>query len=237
MPNLEEQIKLLVEAQGLDTHILRLERELDSIPERLKEMDENFKSKSASLKALEEGAKALQLKRKEKEGELNTKEAAIKKYQVQLYQVKTNKEYTALQEEINRVKADSSIIEEDIIRMLDQIDAENQKIAREKDVLKAEEAKLSEEKKSLDADAGRIKEELSGLKAQRTELVAKIDKSILSRYERILKSKDGLAIVPIIGESCQGCFRILPPQVINEVRLKTELIICENCTRILYVEE
>jgi predicted nucleic acid-binding Zn-ribbon protein len=44
-------------------------------------------------------------------------------------------------------------------------------------------------------------------------------------------------VVPIAGDSCQGCFRILPPQVINEVRMKTELVVCENCTRILYVEE
>jgi predicted nucleic acid-binding Zn-ribbon protein len=237
MQNLEEQIKLLVEAQGLDSHILRLERELDSIPQQLKEMDEAFKAKSASLKSIEDGLKALLLKRKEKEGELESKEGMIKKYQAQLYQVKTNKEYTALQEEINRVKADNSIIEEDIIKIFDQIDEENRKIAGEKELLKGEEGKLAEEKKRLDADAGVIREELSKLQAQRKDLVAKIDKNILSKYERILRSKDGLAVVPIAGDSCQGCFRILPPQVINEVRMKTELVVCENCTRILYVEE
>jgi predicted nucleic acid-binding Zn-ribbon protein len=237
MPNLEEQIKLLVEAQGLDSHILRLERELESIPERLKEMDEELRAKSAELKKIEEAVKALLLKRKEKEGELETKEAAIKKYQAQLYQIKTNKEYTALQEEINRIKADNSVIEEDVIRILDQIDSENLKVAKEKEALKAEESEMAAEKKRLDEEAGRIKEELAKLKAQRAEHVAKIDKTILSKYEKILKSKDGLAVVPVSGDSCQGCFRIMPPQVINEIRMKTDLIFCENCTRILYIEE
>ena len=81
MENLEEQIKLLVELQGLDTHILRMENDLEAIPEAIKRMDEDFKAEADTLKALENGVKALQLKRKEKEGDLEGKEGNIKKYQ------------------------------------------------------------------------------------------------------------------------------------------------------------
>jgi len=237
MENLEEQIKLLVELQGLDTHIFRLEDELEAIPQTIKNAEDAFKEKSASLKKLEEGLKALQLKRKEKEGDLDAKEGTIRKYQTQLYQIKTNKEYTALQEEIGRVKADNSIIEEEVIKILDQIDAENKKIQKEKEFLKEEEVRLSEEKKKLGEKSVRIKSELEGLKKQRTELAQKVDKNVLSKYERLVKNRDGLAIVPVSGEACQGCFRVMPPQVINEIRMKKELIFCENCTRILYIEE
>ena len=237
MENLEEQIKLLIELQQLDTHILKLEDELESIPLTIKATEEDFKGESSALKALEDGVKTLQLKRKEKEGDLEAKEGSIKKYQTQLYQVKTNKEYTALQEEIGRVKADNSLIEEDIIRILDQIDAENKKIVKEKEVLKQKETDLNTEKKKLTDEAEVIKKELEGLKTQRAELTAKVDKTILSKYERVLKNKDGLAVVPVINESCQGCFRVMPPQVINEIKMKHDLIVCENCTRILYVEE
>ena len=121
MENLKEQIKLLVELQGLDTNIFRLEDELESIPETIKNKEEEFKEKSGNLKKLEDGLKALQLKRKEKEGDLEAKEVNIKKYQQQLNQVKTNKEYTALQEEIGRIKADNSLIEEAILNLFDQL--------------------------------------------------------------------------------------------------------------------
>lgn len=237
MPNLEEQIKLLVELQGLDTHIFKLEDELESIPRMIKAKEEEFKEKTADLKKVEDGIKTLLLKRKEKEGELEAKEGVIKKYQTQLYQVKTNKEYTTLQEEIGRAKADNSLIEEDIIRILDQIDIENKKGAKEKELLKQGEAVLNEEKKKLNEDASRIKGELEKLKLQRSELAAKVDKKILAKYERIVKSKDGLAVVSVANEACQGCFRILPSQVINEIRMKTDLVVCENCARILYIEE
>ncbi len=237
MPNLEEQIKLLVELQGLDTHIFRIEDELESIPERIKMMEEEFKETTANLKKLEDGVKALQLKRKEREGDLESKEGTIKKYQTQMYQVKTNKEYSALQDEIGRVKADNSLIEEEVIKLLDQIDGENKEIGKEKEFLKQEESKLNEEKKRLNEEAARIKTELGNLKTQRAELALKVDKDILKKYERIIKNRDGLAVVPVANESCQGCFRIMPPQVINEIKMKSDLIVCENCTRILYIEE
>ena len=235
--NFEEQLKLLIEMQGLDSRILKIEDELENIPENIRKIDGALKEKSESLKKHEDAIKALQLKRKEKEGELQTKEDLIKKYTSQMHQVKTNKEYTALQEEIGRVKADNSLIEEDILKIFDQIDAENSGLAKEKEGLKKEEAAAAEEKKRLDAEASRMKADADKLKAERAELAVKVEKTILVRYNRILANKSGLAVVPISGESCQGCFGRMPSQVLNEVRMKDAIICCENCTRMLYIEE
>ncbi len=237
MENLKEQIKLLVELQGLDTHIFKLEDELESIPETIKRRTEEFSEKSANLKKLEDDLKAVLMKKKEKEGDLEAKEGMIKKYQQQLNQVKTNKEYTALQEEIGRIKADDSIIEEAILNIFDEIDAKNKNIAKEKEFLKSEEAKFNEEKKRFASNTERIKSELEILKKQREELSAKVDKTILKKYERIIKSKDGLAVVTIANDACQGCFRVMPPQVVNEIKMNNELVFCDNCARILYLEE
>jgi predicted nucleic acid-binding Zn-ribbon protein len=237
MINAEEEIKLLVELQRLDSQILKIEDELNAIPERLSKLEHDFNDKSADLKKHEDNVKALQLKRKEKEGELQTKEDVIKKYTSQMYQVKTNKEYTALQEEIGRVKADNSLIEEAILKIFDQVDVENKEVAEQKEFLKKEDAAMREEKKKLDADALRIKADADKLKVQRAELAPKIDRQTLAKYERILANKDGLAVVPIVGESCQGCFAHMPAQVINEVKMNTSIVCCENCTRMLYIEE
>ena len=235
MTQIEEQVKLLVELQELDTHIQRMEGDLESIPVMIKDMQEGFESKKTNLKKLEDESRSLVLKRKEKEGEMEAKEGIVKKYQSQLYQIKTNKEYSALQDEIGRTKADGSIIEEDIIKIFDAIDAKNKDISKEKDAVKAEEARLGEDKKRLEAQAVSVKAELEKVLAKRSELAARVDPKNLSKYERLLKNKDGLAIVPIANEACQGCFRILPPQVINEIRMKEDLILCDSCARILYI--
>ncbi len=237
MANLEEQLKLLVELQELDTQILRIERDLESIPLELKKINDAFEEKKSNLKKSEEALKALQMKRREKEMDLESKEGLIKKFQSQLYQVKTNKEYAALEGEIARTRADNSLIEEEVLKIFDQMDAENQKMSKEKEFLKAEEGKLDQQKKKCDEDVSHMKTEKEGLNSQRVVLAGKIDKAVLAKYDRIVKSKDGLAVVPVAGDSCQGCFRILPPQVIHEIKTKKELVCCGSCARILYIEE
>jgi uncharacterized protein len=236
--NLEEQMKLLVELQGLDTQIIKLTAEIDAIPEKIKASDDAFMATTANLKRLEDLSKGLQVKKKEREGALDAGEGTIKKYQGQLGQVKTNKEYTALLDEINRVKADDSLVEEAIINLMDEIDAASKKIIQEKEYLKTEEVKLAAEKKTLGEEATRLKAEAERYQKQRAELTAKIEKKILDKYTRILQNRDdGLAVVSIAHDTCQGCFRVMPPQVINEVRMRNAIIICENCARILYVED
>lgn len=235
--NLAEQIKILVELQGLDTHIFRLQDELAQIPVDIQKIEDEFKQVTADLKKAEDGMKALQLKRKEREMDLESKEGNIKKLQSQLFQLKTNKEYSTMQEEIARIKADNSFIEEDIIKILDQMDIQNAEIKKEKELLKAEDAKFGEMKKNKADESGKLEAELAGVKAQRAALSEKVDKTVLSKYEKIVHNKDGLAVVPVVNDSCQGCFQVLPPQVINIVKLKIDLILCENCSRILYIEE
>ena len=46
-----------------------------------------------------------------------------------------------------------------------------------------------------------------------------------------------LAMVPLVDEACGGCYRKLTPQVVNQVLLKSDLVMCENCNRILYSDE
>lgn len=235
--NFAEQMKLLVELQELDSHLIKLNGEINAVPEKIKELENIFKEKGANLKKFEDELKAIQVKKKEKEMALETGEGMIKKYQGQLGQVKTNKEYSALLEEINRVKADDSLVEEAIINFMDEIDAANKKITKEKDALKQEEVRLNEEKKRLNDEAAKLKEEAAKYEKQRSELVPKIDKPILTKYSHLLNNRDGLAVVQLANETCQGCFRVLPPQVVNEVRMKNSIVVCEYCARMLYVAE
>ncbi|MCA1557572.1 MAG: C4-type zinc ribbon domain-containing protein, partial [Acidobacteria bacterium] len=54
-------------------------------------------------------------------------------------------------------------------------------------------------------------------------------------YKRIsTRIRDGVALAEARNNSCSACFMALRPQVMAEVRRGEEIIICENCNRILY---
>jgi len=54
---------------------------------------------------------------------------------------------------------------------------------------------------------------------------------------RILENKQGLALVPVVGSSCGGCHMNVTPQQRNAIKMNEELVFCEMCARILYLED
>lgn len=234
---IKEQIGLLIQLQVVDGEIYELNREKNDMPGKIKLIEENLEHKNSGIKQAEENLKNLQLKLKEKEINLQQKEEQINKFQTQLYQLKTNKEYTAMLTEIGGLKADNSLIEEDVIRLMDEIDLVKKKISEEKELFKIEGQKAQKEKDVIDTRGKEIEAMLSGLNANRETIAQHIDKQVLARYERVLKNKEGLAMAAVENGSCGGCHMNLPPQVISEVKIREEIIICGNCLRILYMED
>ena len=179
----------------------------------------------------------MQLSQKDKEVELQTREASVKKLQGQLFQVKTNKEYTVMQHEIDTLKADNSLLEEAILKNFDGIDQATKDRQREQQRAAQEQERARAEQARIEREVASIQEQIAQLERTRKTLLPDVPPAALTVYERILKIREGLAMVPLINESCGGCHRRLPPQVINQVYLKADLVTCENCNRILYFDE
>ena len=234
MEKVQGQIDVLIKLQQLDGEIYKLKEEGNAKPAETQGLKEAFAQQKQALKLQEDEVKSLQLRRKEHEIELATKEKEIKKYQTQLLQIKTNKEYMSLQNQIGGLKADNAVLEDDILELMEKIDAVKAEIAGERERLIAEEKSLNQEIERIAREVKEIDGKINSLEKERNQVCVNIDKGLLSRYERILKAKAGLALVPIVGESCGGCHQILPPQVVNEARMKDRLITCDFCARLLY---
>ena len=234
---IKDQIKKLVELQSFDAEIYQLKRLLKEKPLRLEEIKTQYDTKKEKLKALEDQLKNMLVARKNLEIDLQTKEGDIIKANSQLSQLKTNKDYQTKLSEIEHVKADKSIIEEKILISYDETDRINKNITEEKNILNEEEKRYLTTKKEIDDSVREITENIKALGAKRQQAVDGIDKNILVRYEKILSNKDGLAIVPIKGNACGGCYMHTPPQVINELKMNDKIIYCEMCARMLYLDE
>lgn len=227
----------MVELQALDAQIYALNREKERIPLAIAELQKLFEEKQLTLNNLEEKSKVLLAKRKEKELDLASKEESLKKFNSQLFSLKTNKEYQAMLEQIAGLKADNSIIEEEILKVMEEQDQLKEELGKEKARLVEDEKKFLEEKKKAEEGIKEIDYKLGDLASKRFRACESIDKHILSHYEKILKGKDGLALVKVASSACQGCFINVTPQVINEIKMHDKVVNCEVCARILYIEE
>ena len=237
MADLKSQIRSLINLQKIDSEIYVLKYEKESKPERIKALDAAFEEKKQRLENLDKNFLDLQKQKKDKELELASKEEAAKKLETQLYQLKTNKEYQTMLQQINDAKADASVIEDKILELMDQIDNTKAEIDKEKQVLQQEEKLLNEEKNKIQNRIKEIDDRLSQLEAQQKQIIPEIDLKILPQYQRILKSRDGLAIVSVKDNSCGGCNMHVPAQVINLIKMYERIITCEVCNRMLYIED
>ena len=232
-----DQLETLKRLQLLDGDLFTLRRQQGEKPRELEAAEAAVAAQEARAKAVEARLKTLQLAQKEKEVELQTKEGNVRKLQGQLFQVKTNKEYTAFQHEIETLKADNSVLEEEILKGFDAIEASTKERQEEQRRLSDAQARLATERQRIERELAAIEEQIGQLERQRHVLVPDVPSAALSLYERVLRIREGVALVPLVNDACGGCHRRLPPQVINQVYLHVDLVTCESCNRILYFDE
>ncbi|MBP9855001.1 MAG: hypothetical protein KBD53_09055 [Candidatus Omnitrophica bacterium] len=235
--SVQDQIKKLVDLQKLDGEIYDLNQEIKQKPERIEQLKEQFEAKKATLKGFEEKAKQVALARKNFEVELQSKETVIAKANSDLNQLKTNKEYAAKIKEIESLKADKSIIEENILKSYDEADLVHVDISKEKVVVDEMEKEYLGKKKEVEDELAILKDRVKVLTGQRNQVAPSVDPNILVQYEKILDHKEGRAIVPVNGTSCGGCYMNVMQQTTNQIKMRTELIRCEYCSRFLYLED
>ncbi|MBI3316553.1 MAG: hypothetical protein HYZ85_00920 [Candidatus Omnitrophica bacterium] len=233
----KESIDILKKAQEIDRELYGTLHRLEDIPEEKARLDQEFELKKERLRELETAFKKLQLSQKEKEGQLGQKEGQVNKLEGQLSQVKTNKEYSALQQEIASLKADNSLLEEDIIKILDEVEAAEEAVKKERENLKAVEKEFAMLRNELSEKEKKFKENEQRLRQARLEILAKIAPEVRELYDVIVKKKRGMGLAKVYDENCSGCQLALRPQLLNEVRLAQTLVVCENCSRILYFED
>ncbi|MCC6758948.1 MAG: hypothetical protein IT395_04920 [Candidatus Omnitrophica bacterium] len=234
---IKDQIRKLIELQKLDGEIYTFKRDLREKPQNLAKLKEEFESKKVNLKAHEDQYKSLQLTHKALEGDMKSFDDNIAKANSQLSVLKTNKEYTAKLTEIENIKADKSLVEEKIINSYDAMDAAKAAIEKEKVVVAEEEKKYVAEKKVIEDSIKVLEDKARVLEVQRAAIAPLVPKISLGRYERVLQHTDGLAIVPVNNGVCAGCYMNVPAQVANQIKMNKELVFCETCARIIYLEE
>jgi len=235
--NVLDQIRKLIELQKIDGQAFQIKKDLQEKPKLLAELKQQFESKKTKLRELEEKSKAAQVTAKSLETELKAQDDLIAKTNSQLSLLKTNKEYQAMLTEIEGQKAKKAQLEEAILLSFDEVDNLKKQAEAEKAALSQDEAQYNNSRQEIESDIKTAEEKLKTLKMQRGQYLDGIDKPTLSRYEKILAGKDGLAIVPLQNGACGGCFMNVPQQVINEAKMHERLTYCEMCARILYLEE
>ncbi|MBN2245281.1 MAG: hypothetical protein JW755_05510 [Candidatus Aminicenantes bacterium] len=231
---MEIEFNKLIHLQELDTEITNIALFLESIPSKTEEIDQKINSTQAAAKLAREKLDQNQKRRRELESGVQDIRSQIDKYRRQLGGVKSNKEYSAFLKEIDQAQEQIDKLEEEqISEMLAADDITEEIKAADEEVRKATE-KLSREKDILFSEKAEKEKKREGLQKEKKELIATIPDQLVEIYKQIYAKKNGIALSPVTDDFCSICQIRIRPQMLNELKAKKEIILCENCGRILY---
>ena len=232
-----ESIEVLKRLQSLKSEI----NELKEYQERRKQDVQKKKTQIEDKGTLAENKHEEKLSRQKeidrKELDLKTDEGEITKYNVQLNSIKTNKEYTALCTEIGSKKADMSILEDEILNTMSRLESVNEEYNRLQEDLRREEESLKVLIESVDADVRKTDIEIEKIQNDQKKYIDALDENSLKHYNRLSNIKGGKAVVAVVGNVCGGCSMNITTQTLNSLMGGKELVFCQSCSRILYLEE
>ncbi len=232
-----ESIEVLKRLQSLKSKI----NELKEYQELRKQDVQKKKTQIEDKKALAEEKHEEKLSRQKeidrKELDLKTDEGEITKYNVQLNSIKTNKEYTALCTEIGSKKADMSILEDEILNTMSKLESVNEENNKLQEDLRREEESLKNLIESVDTDVKKTDIEIEEIQNDQKKYIDALDENSLKHYNRLSSIKGGKAVVAVIDNMCGGCSMKITAQTLNLLMGSNELVFCQSCSRILYLEE
>jgi len=223
--------------QLLDTELDELRELRGDLPDTVNQMEEQLRFFEQRIDECDAALKKGTLERAMKEQVSLELIAKIEKYRGQQLEVHNNKEYDALTREMEVAENTISTYEAEIEAYVDQseqLKATKAKFEQQRDELKKE---LDEKRDELREILSTTGQEEALLVKSREEALANIDEEEFIMYSRIRGAKSGKAVAPIRRGSCSGCYNIVPPQRILEIKKNDRMFICEHCGRILVSEE
>jgi predicted nucleic acid-binding Zn-ribbon protein len=213
-----------------------LQEQLDRIPRQLKIHQVRLARQEQALHDTKEAIKHLKVTASEKEKAFKGKHEAIDRFQLQLNQSTSKKEFDALQLEIAHARTESSRLEDEILAALTESEETAARIPELEKAVK----QAREELAKFEAATGPRKADLEAQLAEASGKLKTVEESIpddlRSQYKRTIVSlgADGLAAVR--DGVCESCHTEITAQALHELKLEMFLQ-CRSCGRILYLPE
>jgi len=233
----ERELETLFEAQKIETMIMEGEQKLLQAPKKLRQMEDQLTEVRDKIEKEKEIVEELEKERRKKEKELEGEKEKIKKLEVKLYDVKTNKEYQALLKEIESAKEANDRTEEDVLVLMDKVEdlkkdyetsqVELKRLEKESEIEKTE---IQKETRSMDAV-------IAKLTTERDNLLSIVSENLRTTYNILREKRGGIAVTNVRNGVCLGCNMNIPPQLFIEVTKNKQLIQCPSCNRILFFRE
>ena len=236
--SVEEKLSALIRLQKIDSKLDEIKILKGELPMEVSDLEDEIQGLHSRQTRIEEEINGITDFIEQKKNAIKDADTLVKKYQKQSDAVKNNREYEAINKEIEMQELEGKLAEKHIRDANEELAEKAKVLEQTKKLIANKDTSLKQKKSELEkiiVDTEKEEKEYSKISDAARQ---NIDDRLMYSYDRIRKSyRNGLAVVPVERDACGGCFNAIPPQRQSEIRQHKKIIVCENCGRILVDDE
>lgn len=230
LPSIEKLLTL----QDRDQKLKAVLTEIAALPGEKAARDRELKAADDLLEAARYRQREIEMERKKMEVEVQAKQGQIARYKNQQLETRKNEEFSALKHEIEGAEKLIMELEDRELVLMEEAESLKPNLLAAQEAHTAEKKKVESHMASLVSRRENLEARQKQLESERQDFTDGIDEDLLDRYNRLFKSKGGMALVTVEHEVCTGCHMKITQQAILEVKAEKEIVGCPQCGRILF---
>jgi uncharacterized protein len=231
---MQSDLKVVMRLQSLDGRLAELTNEIATLPKHIAEIEKKLSGGERKLEADKGALAGNQRERKKMDGEIQVSQGKISKLRDQMLSAKTNEQYRAFQHEIEFCENEIKKCEDRILQLMGESEPLEKNVKAAEAALKQEKLQVEAEKNEARQRTAKDQAALKELYEERKGMVASLNPGLVSNYERIRKTRGGIAIAEAVDGRCSRCYISLRPQFFQELKRGDKVMTCESCNRILF---
>jgi len=228
--------ELMREIHRLLKHRRDLREQIDRFPKQRKVFQGRITLREQEQQQAQDALKKLKMSVHEKEVTLKTHHQLVKKYEGQLREITSKKEFDALQHEIETTKKAIAEVEDQILTGMMEIDEQTAALPKFAGGLATARKELTDFEATAQERETNLRTMLQDTEAKHREAEAQVPAEILPAYQRIIKAKEHDALAPVRDRACSSCSTSLTVQNYHDLQLGQSHN-CTACGRILFLPE
>ena len=229
-------VEKLWELQAVMSQLGEREKQMAVKPESFAAIDEEYRNANDEMTRLSESLEQIAKERRRVDGELTDQEELLKKYQGQLMQVKNQQQYAAAWKEIDATRKHVKELEDSSLKSMGESEGLQGQLDQRRaghGELKSRYDKAHEE---WQHSLGDLRKEVEQLRKRAEQIESTLPGRLRDEFHKIFRQRQNVAVARVLNESCSSCRTRVRPALLQQLK-RGELVYCEGCHRILYLEK
>lgn len=232
---MNDDVEKLWELQTVMSQLADREKQLAAKPESFAAVEREWDAANAEVTKLDESKEQFGRERRRVEGELSDQQEILKKYQGQLMQVKNQQQYAAAWKEIDATRKHVKELEDSLLKNMTEIESVQSQLDARASAHGDLKSRYDAAHDAWQHSLSDLRAEVEQLKQRAAAIEERIREPLRREFHKIFKQRQGVAVAQAVNDSCSACRTRIRPAVAQQLR-RGELVHCEGCHRILYME-